>query len=134
MASIPEDLAAYLDPSISETAGEDLFEGPQPEKPDDLIAITHYAGGETPDRVMSPSLTAPGLEVTLVQVLVRNFVMATARTKVDAIHALLDNLNTTISGRTYFHVESINSVPFGIGQDKEGRWRFVCNYRIFHSR
>lgn len=134
MASVPEDLAAYLDPSVSETAGTNLFEGPPPEKPDNLVVITQYTGEETPDRVMSDSLTAPGLEVTLVQILVRNDTMATARTTADAYHVLLDNLNATLSGRVYHHIESINGIPFAIGQDKEGRWRYVCNYRIFHSR
>lgn len=134
MASVPEDLIVYLDPLISETAGTDLFEGPQPERPPNLIALTNYVGEPAEDRVMGPSLTPPGVEVTLVQVFVRNEKMATAKTKADAIHALLDGFDGTVNGRVYYDIESINSMPFALGQDKEDLWSFACNYRCKHAR
>ena len=134
MASIPVDISTYLDPFLANTAGTDLFEGPAPEKPDALVAITHYTGESALDRVMGPSLTEPGVEVALVQVLVRNTVMATAKTNADVIHALLDNFDGTISSRKYFQIESLNGPPFSIGQDREKRWRYVSNYRCKHAR
>src|SRR6185503_20990534 len=128
------DLVAYLDPLVSEsaTASPDptLVEGPMPELPDACVAITHYAGEPAEDRVMSPSLTAPGIEVARVQVMVRNPDKATARTRAYAYHALLDNLHSTpISGRLYFAVESIDGEPYCLGQDQNSRWRYVANYR-----
>ncbi len=134
MASVPEDLIAYLDASVSETAGEDLIEGPSPELPEDVVVLTHYDGEEAEDRVMGPSLTAPGVEVSLVQLFVRNSLMATAKTKADDYHALLDGLDGTLSGRKYFNVQSMDSMPYNIGQDSRKLWRMVCNFRVEHGR
>lgn len=134
MASVPVDLITYLDSSVSETAGTDLFEGPPPELPANLVAITHYAGEAAEGRIMGPSLTAPGVEVALVQLFVRDEKMATAKSKADAYHALLDGLDGTLSGRTYFNVESIDSQPYSIGQDARALWRWVCNFRCEHGR
>lgn len=134
MSSVAADIVAYLDALIAEPAGTTLFEGSQPESPDSLIAVTQYGGEAAEDRIMGPSLTAPGAEISLIQVLVRNTSIATAKTKADAIHALLDNYDGTLSGRAYFQIESINGMPFSIGQDANARWRWVCNFRVQHSR
>ena len=135
MASVPEDLIVYLIAAgVSETAGGTLIEGPSPELPADVVVLTHYDGEEAEDRVMGPSLTAPGVEVSLVQLFVRNSLMATAKTKADAYHALLDGLNGTLSGRSYFNVESMDSMPYSIGQDSRELWRMVCNFRVEHAR
>lgn len=136
MASIPVDLATYLyiHASTSETSGVDLFEGPPPEKPENIVVLTNYIGEPALDRVMGPSLTPPGVEVTLVQLFVRNTDMAMAKTIADAYHVLLDNFNGILSGRTYFQVESVTGMPFSIGQDKQELWRYVGNYRVQHSR
>lgn len=135
MSSVPVDLIAYLDPLVSETAGVDLVEGPPMELPDAQVAITHYGGEPALGRVMGASLSADGLvEVALVQLFVRNMVMATAKTKADAYYALLDNFNGVANGRTYYHIESTDSMPYSIGQDGNGRWRYVCNFRCQHKR
>lgn len=134
MASVPVDLITYLDGSVSETAGADLFEGPPPELPDNVAVITHYGGEAALDRVMGPSLTAPGVEVALVQLFIRNSDQATAKSKADAYHALLDGLDGTLSSRTYFNVESLDSMPFSIGQDARALWRYVSNFRVEHGR
>ncbi len=128
------DLVTYLDPLIAETAGTDLFVGPMPELPDACVALTQYGGEPAEDRVMGPSLTAPGVEVDMVQVMVRNASLATARTRAAAIHALLDGFNGTISGRTYFNVESQNSEFFSLGQDMNLRWSLTSNYRVEKAR
>ena len=83
---------------------------------------------------MGPSLTAPGIEVSRIQLLVQNSLMATAKSKADAYHALLDGLDGTLSGRTYFNVESLDSMPFSLGQDKSERWRYAANFRVEHGR
>ena len=135
MASVAADLITYLDGLFSETAGTDLFEGPPtPEGPANVVVVSHYMGEPGEDRVMGPSLTPPGVEVSLVQVLVRNTGMATGKTKADAYHAKLDGYNGTLSGRKYFDIESINGMPFSMGQDKNTNWEWVCNYRCQHAR
>lgn len=131
---VQSDLVSYLDPLIAETAGTDLFEGPMPELPDNAIAVTHYGGEPAEDRVMSASLTAPGIEVCHVQVMTRNAVMATGKTRADAVHALLDGFFGTLSGRNYYGVESIDGEPSCIGQDQNQRWRWVSSYRVQKQR
>ena len=131
------DLIAYLDPLVAETssgATPDLVEGPAPEQPDDLVAITHYLSERSDDYVMAPSLTAPGSELERVQVMARSVSMATAITRANAFHVLLDNLlNVTMSGRVYFSIES-EGPPFSLGQDQSNRWRFVANYVVRKHR
>jgi hypothetical protein len=134
MSSVPQDLITYLDALVAETAGTDLFEGPPLELPVNVVVLTHYGGESALDRVFGPSLTAPGVEVGRVQLFVRNTVMVTAKTRADAIHALLDGFAGTLSGRTYFFISSIDGAPFSIGQDSRGNWRWSCNYRIQYAR
>jgi hypothetical protein len=127
---VEADIVAYLDPLIAEAAGIDLFEGPAPELPDNLIAVAHYDSLRSDDYTMGASLSAPASEIELVQVMTRNTDKATAQARADAVYALLDNLqNATINGRSYFHVES-DGPPSGLGQDVNQRWRFVANYQV----
>lgn len=131
---VEADLVAYLDPLIAETAGTDLFEGPAPEQPDNVIAVAHYNSQASDDFAMAASLTAPDSELEDVQVMVRNTDRATGRARAHAIHALLDNLqDATLSGRKYSHITS-DGPPFGLGQDATGRWRFAANYHVRKAR
>lgn len=134
-------LVAYLDPLISESASANppsLVEGEMPELPDNCVAVAH-AAGEPPEeesRVMGASLANDGVvEAPHVQVMVRNTARATARSKAQAIYALLDGLGpTTLSGTLYHRVESLDGEPHSIGQDQNGRWRFVMNLRCRKAR
>lgn len=127
---VEADVVAYLDPLIAETAGTDLFEGPAPELPDNLVAVSHYASVQSDDFAMSASLSAPASELEMVQVMVRNTDKGTAKSRADAAYALLDNLqNATLSGRKYFAIEG-EGPPFGLGQDFNTRWRYVANFRV----
>lgn len=132
--SAEADLVTYLDSQLSETGGTNLFEGPAPETPDDLIAVSHYASEPSDAYVMSASLTAPGYDVERVQVMARSTVKATAHTRALAAHAVLDNLHgVTMSGRVYFGIES-DGPPFNIGTDQNMRWRYVANYTVKKAR
>lgn len=132
---VEADLVAYLDPLIAETAGTDLFEGPPPEAPDNVVAVALYMTERSDDFTMGASLSAPGSELEHVQVMVRNTVKATAESKAAAIYALLENLQatTTVNGRTYFEIAS-DGPPFGLGQDGNLRWRYVFNARVRKPR
>jgi hypothetical protein len=131
------DLIAYLDPLVSETTtgtAPTLVEGPMPESPDGMTAVTHYMSRTSDDRVMSASLSAPGSELEDVQVMSRSTSMATARARANAFYALLDNLqNQTINGRVYFWIVS-DGPPFSLGQDVNQRWRFAANYHVRKHR
>ncbi len=130
------DLITYLDPLVAETAGTDLVEGPMPESPDNCVVITLLPGESAKQfRVMAPNLTAPGAEVARVQLMVRNTLKATAAARAAAIHPLLDGMvDQTLSGRKYFSIESVDGEPFTLGQDKSGRWRYACSYRVTKAR
>jgi hypothetical protein len=131
------DLIAYLDPLVSETAAgatPTLVEGPMPESPDDMVALTHYNSRRSDDYTMGPSLSAPGSEIQSVQVMARSTAMATALARADAYYVLLDNLQGVVmAGRTYFTIES-DGPPFSIGQDVNYRWRFVASYHCRKQR
>ena len=128
------DLVTYLDSATALTAGTDLFAGPMPELPDNCVALTHYNSQRSDDYTMGASLSAPGLEMEDVQLMVRNTSRATARTNADAYHALLANLHSaTLSGRTYYRIDE-EGTPYSIGQDQNGRWRFVANYTVKKGR
>ena len=125
-----EDLVAYLDPLIAETAGSTLFEEPLPDDVPAGIGITHY-GGEPADDCMGPSLTPADMETVEVNVTVRNPVKATARARAFAVHALLHNLGPVeINGRTYKHVASTGGEPRFLRRDNNDRWLYVCDYRV----
>jgi len=131
MSAVAADLVAYLDASISETAGTDLFEGDLTEAPANQVTVWHFGGGIA-ERSMSPSVTAADIETALVQVLVRNTVMTTANTKAQAVHALLDNLQeySGASGTRYLLVESVGGEPHMLGMDDNERWIFMGNYEV----
>lgn len=128
------DIVAYLDSATSLTAGTDLFEGPMPELPNACVAITP-TGGEEGEYTMGSSLSAPGVEIGRFQLAVRHGTQATAISNANTYHALLANLGpTTLSGRLYHNVESVDGEPYSIGQDENLRWRYVANYRAFKAR
>jgi Bacteriophage minor capsid protein len=128
------DLISYLDPLLAESstgAAPTLVEGPMPEFPDAMVALTHYMSQPSDDYVMGPSLSAPGSELESVQVMSRSALMSTAQARADACYSLLDNLqNQTIGPRVYFHITS-DGPPISLGQDQNARWRYVAN---FHCR
>ncbi len=131
------DLIAYLDPLVTEDAtglAPTLVEGPMPESPDDMVALTHYNSRKSDDYVMGPSLSAPGSEIESVQVMVRSTSMATAFARAAAYYALLDNLQGVVmAGRTYFTIDS-DGPPISLGQDINARWRFVASYHCRKQR
>jgi hypothetical protein len=128
------DLVTYLDSATTLTSGTDLFVGPMPEMPDNCVAVTHYNSQRSDDYAMGASLSAPGYEIEDVQLMVRNTSRSMARADADAYHALIANMHSaTLSGRAYFRVDE-EGTPFCIGQDQNGRWRFVANYEIKKAR
>jgi len=135
MSAVAADLLAYIDTNTSETAGTDLFEGGFTEQPDNQVCVIHFGGGDA-ERVMSASKTAPDIETALVQVLVRNTAMATANTKAQAIHALLDNLQeySGTSGTRYMLIESMAGEPHSVGVDDNHRWVYMGNYEVQKAR
>lgn len=133
--SVEADVVTYLAAAgLGLTAGTNLFEGEMPELPDTCVAVAHYASETSDDYAMGASLTAPGYEVELFQVMTRHATRATAISTAAAVHAALDNLGpATLSGRTYFRIES-QGPPFSLAQDPSLRWRRAANYRAQKAR
>lgn len=135
MSSVAGDMLAYIDGSLAETAGTDLFEGGFTETPDNQICLIHFGGGPA-ERSMSASKAAPDMETALFQVLVRNTALATANSKAQTIHGLLDNLQnyTGGSGAVYYLVGAVAGEPHLAGQDDNHRWVYECNYEAQKAR
>jgi hypothetical protein len=131
-------LVTYLGSLLTETAGTDLFEGPMPESPDACMALTHAAGEPADGRVMGASLANDGLvEQPHVQLMVRGAIndKAGPRTRALAAHAVLDGYGPgTLSAVLYHRIESLDGEPYCLGQDQNGRWRYVANYRVQKAR
>lgn len=135
---VEADVVAYLAAAgLGLTAGTNLFEGPMPEGTayPSCVAVWQYATERSDDYTMGASLTGPGSELEHIQVMTRDPVKATCGTRADAIHAVLDNLQTTtlVNGRTYFWIVS-DGPPFGLGQDGNLLWRCVANYLVRKPR
>jgi hypothetical protein len=133
---VPADVAlvAYLDTVLSETAGTNLFEGPAPESPDDLIAVTNYDSMEAEDRVMAGSLAdQQAIYPAMVQVLSRSTSKATAYARAFAAFGYLDNLGpVTLSGVTYHSVECTE--PHFLQQDGNHRWQYTFDATVRKGR
>lgn len=130
------DIVSYLDANTTLTAGTTLFEGPCPENEGqaETVGVVHYASEQSDDYSMSASLTAPASELESFQVMTRNSVRATAITRANEIHGLLDNAqNIVINGRTYFHITS-DGPPQHLSQDTNERWRRIASYRARKQR
>jgi hypothetical protein len=132
---VEPDIVAYLAAAgLGLTAGVNLFEGEMLEAPDNVVAVAHYAGEDSDDYAMGPSLSEPGSEIEVVQVMTRSTSRDTARSTAAAIHNKLENLGKTLnfggSGRTYFRIEGMGGPPVSIGQDANLRWRRVASYRV----
>lgn len=133
---VEADVVAYLAAAgLGLVAGTDLFEGPAPETPYNVVAVAKYMTERSDDYTMGASLTAPGSELEHVQVMSRHTVKATAESRADAIHAVLDNLQSTtlVNGRTYFEIAG-DGPPADLGQDGNLNWRYVTNYRVRKPR
>lgn len=132
--AIGTDVVTYLDANSALTAGTDLFEGPMPEMPNSCVAVAP-TGGEEGDYTMGASLSAPGVEITRFQVMVRDAAQATCVSTANTVYALLANLGpVTINSRLYHNVESIDGEPYFIGQDKNELYRYVFNMRAWKAR
>ncbi len=131
---VAADIVAYLDPLLSEAGGIDLFEGPAPELPDNLVAITH-TGGEPGEYTMGASLSGPSMEFARFQLMARNTDHTNCVTHANTCHALLANMGpVTVNARIYHHIENIDGEPFSLGQDDNLRWRYVASYRAYKQR
>lgn len=128
-------LVAYLDTVLTETAGSTLFEGPAPEQPDDLLALTQYDSLEAEDRIMAASgVDQQAVWPVMVQVMARNALKASAEARCRAVFDALDNLGpVSLGGVTYHSIEAAGE-PFNLGQDPNGRWRWACNFRVEKGR
>jgi hypothetical protein len=102
------------------------------------MALTHAAGEPADGRVMGASLANDGLvEQPHVQLMVRGAIndKAGPRTRALAAHAVLDGYGPgTLSAVLYHRIESLDGEPYCLGQDQNGRWRYVANYRVQKAR
>ena len=139
---ILDDVAAYLvaniGGSLSLGSTGNVFKVPMPESaPNGSIAIVEY-GGSPSLRAMGANAGAPIAEVVRAQIMVRDVLanFLTARTLAQTITNTLDHVNNTTlasGGPRYLSVKAL-SQPVYIGEDSQGRHRFVCNFELMKER
>lgn len=125
-----DDLANYLASQGLGTAGVDLFAGTFPDRPDALAAVFEYTGPAAL-RAMSSQLATPMLTFPRVQVRTRATTYAGARAKAVDIQQKLDWLGpTTLSGTRYELIRALQSEPFPLRSDENGRQEFAVNFEV----
>lgn len=122
-----DELGAYMQTNGIGTLGTDLFEGTLPDAPDNACALYEYGG-------LAPAHTIGGggakFERPRVQVLARAATYSTARSKIEAVYRLLDQLaGVTLSGVRYLRVEAVSS-PLYLEHDANNRVKMVCNFQV----
>jgi len=108
------------------TRATDIFEGFQPDSPDNCIALFEY-GGSGYDLVVDT-------EDTRLEALVRNDTYTTGRAKCrDIIEALHGLSNTALSGTNYRIIRALQS-PNYLGRDSKNRYEWSINFKIVKDR
>lgn len=101
----------------------DIFIGPMPESPDNLIALFQYAGRQplshALDRVQRPGL----------QIMCRAVTQADAYERMDGIERLLDQFTGHLDGVYYNMIRAVQA-PFFLEQDTNERVIVTQNYYI----
>lgn len=132
-----EDIGLYLvaASSLSLTLGTNLFLNYSPDNVNPMVSVTEYPGS-------APARTFGGgyqWEDARVQVMVRGVVddPDTPRRLADKIMARLNVGNTKLAGAStgyyYMTIEPVQS-PYPMGQDNQGRIRWVNNYIVQPKR
>lgn len=122
-----DELAAYMQTNGIGTPGTDLFEGTLPDSPDAAVTLYEYGG-------LAPTHTIGGgaakFERPRVQVLARATTYSAARSKIEAVYKLLDQLaGVTLSSVRYLRVEAVSS-PLFLERDANNRVKMVCNFQV----
>lgn len=119
-----DELALYLEQQGHGTRGTDLFAGQLPDDPDTLVSLF-----ETPGAALLASLVDQ-VEERSVQVRARAASYAAARTKAEAIYALLHGkAQATLGGGAFTLIEA-KQPPFSLGRDVKQRQEMAFTLRV----
>jgi len=126
-----DEIVAFLAAEGLGTAHTDLFEAKMPATPNACGAV-YESGGSPPDLGFGSS--AVRFENPTVQIIFRGAPddytgpRAKAQSAFDAMVGI--SVNQVLSGTKYLLVQALQQ-PFPLGgQDKNKRWRIVCNFLI----
>lgn len=129
--SVLEDLGTYGAAQGLGTLGTDIFLGDFPDRPDALSALFEYTGA-APLQLMSSQLSPGALSFPRIQVRTRALTYAAARAKAVDWQRKLHWLGpTTLSGTRYENIRALQSEPFPLRVDANGRQEFAANYEVF---
>lgn len=132
-----DEMAKYI--AANSTAGvvnTSIFKGHLPSTPDTAIVLFEDAGSG--QQSVLGALSAPAWENPHLQIICRSTDYRVARRRSETIYRLLDgvvgvrmypNSTATDTGALYLRVEPLQ-VPFGLGEDDNGRSLVSCNYRV----
>jgi hypothetical protein len=122
------DLAAYIAANTSFTVGTDLYIGRIPDQSGTVAAV--YELTSEPPVYTASGTGVPVLERPRVMVYVRANDYATARSTIETIWQLLQQVvNETLSGTYYTRVEAVGS-PIALERDASDRMLFSANFQV----
>lgn len=125
-----EDVGTYIVAnSLAQGEGVDLYANNAPASPDNLTVLTESTGF-APERTMGRI----ALEVVNLQVLVRDINSSNGESRIRAIFFLLDRFTGLLvpSGVRIAQMLARSS-PFTLGQDEEGRYKYVVNFIVWRD-
>lgn len=123
------DIGTFLAANGCGTVGTTLWEAQMPADVDAGICLSEY-GSEEPEYTLHVS--GVHIEHPRFQVYCRHTDFVTGRALIEtAYRALATIVNQTLTATTYLRVEPLQS-PFQVNppQDAQGRWEFLCNFRV----
>jgi hypothetical protein len=125
-----EDIIDVLTSGGAGTGGTDLYAGPYPDMPIDVIGVIE-TGGLPGTYTMT---TDPGLERPRLQIAVRSASYATARNRSQLCANLMDAMRARRINGVQYHWAQVVMPPAYLGQDENRNHLFVLNLDIVRDR
>ncbi len=125
-----DDLLDLLTSGGAGTAGTDLFGGPYPATPVEVIGLLE-TGGMPGTYTMT---TEPGLEHPRVQAMVRSETYTAGRNRAQQCANLLDGLRSRLVNGVRYHWAQVVTPPTYVGQDANARYLFSLNFDVVRDR
>lgn len=122
-----DELGAYMQTQGIGTLGTDLFIGQMPDSPDAAVTLYEY-GGIAPTHALGGG--AARFERPRVQVVARATTYTAARSKIESVYKLLDQVAGVImSSVRYLRIEAVQA-PMFLERDANSRVVMVCNFQV----
>jgi hypothetical protein len=125
------DIGDYLETAVGLSLNTTLFLGDMPETGDTDVAAVFETPGSFP---LETFRNDDPLLRTRLQVLTRSPSYASARDLGEDIFRALIQVTNEDLGSTFYHrITGVQSLPFDLPRDEDGRARTSCNYEVWRE-